>query len=95
MRPRGESPHSLAQGNLDDETDDWLAIERAMVESDGFRVVVAEARLHQARHLAGEANGISVNPTGTAGLAGPPQLREHGAVGPDESAAVVFTGAER
>lgn len=93
--PWEEIPHSIAHGILDDETYDWLAVVRGMVESDGFPVVVPEARLREAHHLAGEATGIPVNLTGAAGLAGLQELRECGVVGPDESVAVLSTGAER
>jgi threonine dehydratase len=95
MWPWEVAPRSIAHGILDDETYDWLAVVRGMVESDGFPVVVGEARLREAHHLAGEATGIAVDPTGTAGLAGLLELRERGVVGPDESVAVLFTGAQR
>ncbi len=68
MRPWPE-PHSLADGILDDETYDWIADVRVMVESGGHPVVVPEAEIVRAHQLA-TAAGFEVSPTGSAGLAG-------------------------
>ncbi|MEK7824692.1 MAG: pyridoxal-phosphate dependent enzyme [Candidatus Eisenbacteria bacterium] len=95
MSPWETAPHSLAHGILDDETYDWLAVVRGMIDSDGFPVVVSEGKVREAHRLAREATGIPVDPTGTAGLAGLLELRGHGVVRPEESVAVLFTGRER
>jgi threonine synthase len=95
MWPWEETPHSIAHGILDDETYDWFAVVRGMIEGDGFPVVVSEERLREAHRLAGETTGIPVDPTGAAGLAGLMELRERGVVESHENVAVLFTGVER
>jgi threonine dehydratase len=64
-----QDPHSLADGILDDETYDWIAVVRAMVESGGRPIVASEADIVRAHQLATGA-GFHVSPTGSAGLAG-------------------------
>lgn len=63
-----DSPDSLADGILDDETYDWQADVEVMRASGGFPVVVAEAAVVAAVELAART-GIPVSPTGSAGLA--------------------------
>jgi len=65
-----------------------------MLTSGGQPRVVTEDRLAEANEL-GAATGIPADPTGTAGLAGLLDLRQAGAVGPDERVTVLFTGACR
>ena len=62
-------PHSLADGILDDETYDWIADVRVMVESGGRPIVATEADIVRAHELA-TAAGFHVSATGSAGLAG-------------------------
>ena len=88
-------PVSIAHGILDDETYDWLAVVRAMLISGGRSVVVDEATLEAANALARPAVGIDADHTGTAGLAGLIQLTRDGIVRPDETVAVIFSGARR
>ena len=88
-------PVSIAHGILDDETYDWLAVVRAMLMSGGRSVVVDEATLEAANALARPVVGIDADHTGTAGLAGLIQLTRDGVVRPDESVAVIFSGARR
>ena len=95
MWPWEETPQSIAHGILDDETYDWLAVVRGMVECDAFPVVATEARLREAHRLGREGTAIAADPTGTAGLAGLLELRESGVVAADERVAVLFTGVER
>ena len=95
MWPWEEPPHSVAHGIIDDETYDWLAVVRGMLESGGEPVVVDEATLEEANALAREATGIDVDHTGSAGLAGLLALARAGEVPPDETVAVLFTGARR
>ncbi len=95
MWPWESPPRSIARGILDDETYDWLAVTRGMIESGGAPVLVSEEDLAQAHALARSATRIPVCATGTAGLAGLIALRRAGLVAPAESVAVLFTGAER
>ncbi|MGO9150700.1 MAG: pyridoxal-phosphate dependent enzyme [Acidimicrobiales bacterium] len=95
MWPWETVPHSLAHGILDDETYDWVAVVEAMLMTRGQALVVNEDEIAQANGIGVEATGIEVDPTGSAGLAGLAQLCRRGLVGPDERAAVLFTGARR
>ena len=95
MWPWETVPHSLAHGILDDETYDWLAVVEAMLASGGEAVVVNEEEIASANSLAVECTGIAVDETGSAGLAGLAQLCRRGVIGPDDHAAVLFTGARR
>jgi len=95
MWPWETTPRSIAQGILDDETYDWLAVVEAMFASKGRPVVVGEEELERANALAAETTGIPVDATGSAGLAGLLRLRREGVVAPGDLAAVVFTGARR
>jgi len=95
MWPWEAEPHSVAHGIIDDETYDWRACVAGMLESGGGPLVTSEATLEEANVLAREATGIDVDPTGSAGLAGLLDLVRTRAVGPDETVAVLFTGAVR
>jgi threonine synthase len=75
---------SIATGILDDETYDWVAVVRGMLNSGGFPIVVSEEELMEAKRIAGD----SVSATGAAGLAGSLHLRISG-----EAQMVLFTGA--
>ena len=66
-----------------------------MLASGGGPLVVDEATLEEANALARATTGIDVDHTGTAGLAGLLDLVRTRAVGPDETVAVLFTGAVR
>jgi threonine synthase len=94
MWPWESEPKSIASGIVDDETYDWRAVVGAMLITGGQPLVVSEDRLAEANELAG-ATGTPVDPTGSAGLAGLLDLRQAGAVGVDERAAVLFTGVLR
>ncbi len=95
MWPWEEAPHSVAHGILDDETYDWLAVVRAMLETGGSTVVVDEDTLREANDLGFETTGIPADHTGTSGLAGLIALRRAGSVGDDERVAVLATGIRR
>ncbi len=95
MWPWETEPHSIAGGILDDETYDWLAVVTAMLETGGEPVVVDEATLAAANHLAVEGTGIDVDPTGSSGLAGLMALLRQERIGPQETVAVLFTGIRR
>ena len=91
MRPWPE-PHSIADGILDDETYDWIADIRAMVESGGVPIVTPETDIVAAHELA-LAAGFDVSATGSAGLAGALTIRHDFHV--DERIAVVMSGVAR
>jgi threonine synthase len=95
MWPWETTPHSVAHGILDDETYDWYAVVRGMVESGGQPVVVDEPTLATANRLARRTTGIDVDHTGSAGLAGLLDLRRRGEIAPDDTVAVLFTGVRR
>ena len=91
MRPWTD-PRSLADGILDDETYDWIADLRAMVESGGRPIVAAERDIVRAHELA-TAAGYHVSPTGSAGLAGVLTIEHDLHV--HEHVAIVFSGVAR
>ena len=95
MWPWESEPRSVAHGILDDETYDWFAVVRAVLETDGRAVVVDEATLGRANELARDGTGIDVDHTGSSGLAGVMALRAAGTIGDDERVAVLFTGVRR
>jgi threonine synthase len=95
MWPWEEAPTSVAEGILDDETYDWLAVLRGMAESGGVPVVAAEATLKEAHNLALTHTGVAVSPTGSAGLAGLLRLQRDGVIKPGERVALIFSGVER
>ena len=95
MRPWEHEPHSIAHGIIDDETYDWLAVVEGMLTSRGTPLVVSEKLLHEANVLARQATGITVDATGSAGLAGLIALREAGHIDDDERVALLFTGVDR
>ncbi len=94
MWPWEQEPKSIAHGILDDETYDWLAVVGGMLASGGRPVVVSEERLSSADQLGSKA-GFDADATGTSGLAGLIELVEDGTIGPDDTAAVLFTGIRR
>ena len=84
---------SAADGILDDETYDWLAVVEAMASTGGSPVVVTETHVLEANELGCRTTGIDASHTGTAGLAGLLAIREQ--ISPDERVAVIFTGIRR
>ncbi len=95
MWPWEDEPKSVAHGILDDETYDWLAIVRGMLESGGWPVVVDEARLVEANALGRSATGIDADETGTSGLAGAIELARGRVLGAGETIGVIFSGVRR
>ena len=87
-----ESPASLADGILDDETYDWVGVVEAMRRNGGLPVVASEAEIKSAHRLAHEA-GFNVSPTGSAGLAGLLAMRDD--VAANENVVVVVSGVTR
>ncbi len=57
MWPWEEAPHSLAHGILDDETYDWAAVVKGLLESGGTPIVVTDEDLTGACDLANTARG--------------------------------------
>ena len=95
MWPWEEEPHSIADGILDDETYDWVAVVEGMLETGGWPVVVSEETLVAANDLAREAAGLHPCHTGTAGLAGAMALADTGVLRSDETIALIVSGVER
>jgi threonine synthase len=95
MWPWEEEPRSVAEGILDDETYDWRALVRGMLETGGRAVVVSEEELIEANRIGREATGIDVDHTGTSGLAGLIGLLGQGDIAPEGRCAVLFTGVRR
>ena len=81
----------IADGILDDETYDWIAVVRAMVESGGWPIVAPEPLIVDAHQLA-TAAGYRVSPTGSAGLAGALAMRDALTVG--DHIAVIMSGVD-
>jgi len=90
-----DSPKSSAHGILDDYTYDWMKLVEGMIQSGGYPIVVSEEELERANGMAGKYTGISVDHTGTAGLAGLlsflkiDEFQEHEKIG------LLFTGVKR
>lgn len=84
---------SVARGIQDDETYDWLAVARAMLATGGTAVVADEAVLLEANDRARSTTGITVDETGSAGLAGLLMLARSGKLSTDSDVLVIFTGA--
>jgi threonine synthase len=95
MWPWEEEPKSIANGILDDETYDWLAVVRGMMATGGHPVVVDEDVLERANEAGRAATHVDVDHTGTSGLAGFLAMRDRGELGPGEEVAVLFTGVRR
>lgn len=96
MWPWETEPRSIASGILDDVTYDWLRVVHAMVDTQGWPVVVDEATLVEANDLGRQHTGIAVDHTGTAGLAGLlHELRRDPSAWSDDRIVVLFTGEER
>jgi threonine synthase len=96
MWPWETEPRSIASGILDDVTYDWLPVVHAMVDTQGWPVVVDEATLHEANELGRRHTGIAVDHTGTAGLAGLlHEVRRDPSAWHDDRTVVLFTGEER
>ena len=95
MWPWETMPHSAAEGIVDDETYDWLAVVGALVRTGGSAVVVDDGRLWAANTRARGATGLDVSVTGSAGLAGLDALVARGDIEPGERVVLLFTGADR
>jgi len=95
MWPWESEPVSLADGILDDETYDWVAVCDAMTKSAGFPVVSPESDVVAAYAMAHRTTSIDVSPTGSAGLAGLITLCASERVNPSERVGVVFSGVRR
>jgi threonine synthase len=86
-------PASAADGILDDETYDWLAIVDALDATHGDVVVASEDAVVEAHRLLHSATGTDATATGTAGLAGVLALRPE--IGNGERIAIVASGITR
>ncbi|MGQ0849726.1 MAG: pyridoxal-phosphate dependent enzyme [Actinomycetota bacterium] len=92
MWPWEEVGSSIATGILDDLTYDWLPVMEAMLRSGGRAIVVSEALIEHANHLARAETGIEVDPTGSAGVAALLDASTRAQIGPDDHVVVLFTG---
>src|SRR5204862_6923403 len=90
MWPWEAEPKSIADGILDDETYDWMAIVRGMFQTGGWPVTVSEETLGAANEMARDATGIDVDHTGSTGFAGLLTLKGEGAVQPGAKSGVLF-----
>ncbi|MFO0750872.1 MAG: pyridoxal-phosphate dependent enzyme [Myxococcota bacterium] len=95
MWPWEQAPNSVAHGILDDETYDWLALTRAMLQGGGYPIVVDEPTLIHANALGVGGTSIAADETGTAGLAGLYALRDAHGLDPTEVMALLFSGVRR
>jgi threonine synthase len=95
MWPWEEEPHSIADGILDDETYDWLAILEGLLATGGWPLAAAEETLVEANDLARAATGLHPCHTGTAGLAGAMELARRGVLRPGDRVAVILSGVAR
>ncbi len=95
MRPWESRPSSLANGILDDETYDWLAIVRGTIASGGYPIVVGEDQLERANALARAHSSADPDETGSSGLAGLLEACRIGAVGATENVAIILSGVRR
>lgn len=93
MWPWESEPHSLADGILDDETYDWIGVVEGMASTGGSPVVASEASVAAAYRMGHELTSVNVSPTGSAGLAGILEFREH--IEDDERVVVVMSGVQR
>jgi threonine synthase len=93
MWPWETEPHSLADGILDDETYDWIGIVEGMASTGGSPVVASEASVVAAHRMSHDLTSVNVSPTGSAGLAGLLEMREH--IDDDERVVVVMSGVQR
>jgi threonine synthase len=95
MTPWEEPPRSIAHGIIDDETYDWAAVVRGMIDTGGWPVLADERTLAEANRLVAATTGIPADPTGTSGLAGLLAMVRDERIGDDERVAVLFTGVRR
>lgn len=96
MWPWEQTPHSIADGIIDDVTYDWLGVVEGMLRSEGSPLTVSEDELLRANDLARRHTSIDADYTGTAGLAGLMHLyAATEAPRHDQSIAVLFTGTRR
>ncbi len=93
MWPWESEPRSLADGILDDETYDWIGVVEGMASTGGSPIVASEASVAAAYRMSHELTTVNVSPTGSAGLAGLLEMREH--VEDDERVVVVMSGVQR
>ncbi len=93
MTPWEATPHSAADGILDDETYDWLGVFGGMAASHGAPVIATETEILAANEMSRTFTTIDVSHTGTAGLAGLLAIRD--VVSNHEKVALIFSGVRR
>jgi threonine synthase len=95
MWPWEEEPHSIADGILDDETYDWMAVVEGLLETGGWPVLAREEILVEANEVAREVIGLDPCHTGTAGLAGALELARSDDLAADARLGIIVSGAAR
>jgi threonine synthase len=95
MTPWERVGESVASSILDDETYDWLAVIRGMLETGGYPLVVSEGQLAAAHRMARDHTASPVCASGSSGLAGLLELRRRERLNSAERVGVLFTGRER
>jgi threonine synthase len=95
MWPWEEEPHSIADGILDDETYDWMAVVEGLLETGGWPVLAREEILVEANDVARAAIGLDPCHTGTAGLAGALELSRSDDLAADARLGIIVSGAAR
>ena len=93
MTPWADEPFSAADGILDDETYDWLAVSRGIAATEGSAVVAEEADVLRAYELVHRLTDVDASHTGTAGLAGLLAIRDE--IGENERVGIVLSGIRR
>jgi threonine dehydratase len=88
-----DDPRSAADGILDDETYDWLAVFEAMRRTGGSPIVAREVDVLAAHDLVHTLTAVDASITGTAGLAGLLAIRDE--LRPGEHVAIVLSGITR
>jgi len=89
------SPHSQAEGILDDITYDWYYLLEGILQSGGRAVVIPEEKIARAYELVRQNTELKVSATGTAALAGLLELRSTSTINPDAGVGLFFTGIDR
>ena len=88
-------PKSIASGILDDETYDFVDCVKAMIDTGGVALAVAEQTLRDARDLTEDEVETPISYTGAAGLAGLLAAHELGIVRAGDKALVILSGVRR
>ncbi len=89
-----EKPESLATGILDDITYDWIGVVTALAYTGGESIVASEKEIAMAYDLVNR-QGVNVEPTGSAGVAGVISALKAGYLQRSDRVGVLLTGVLR